>query len=271
MVKRVNLNAGQRLQRNRVRSRGVGTQNAVVESHCVFDINAGSPGGTAAGAIWKVINLDPFGAGQSVVAAIAGSYEFFRIRSASVSWTPNGGSTILGSVECAFIDNPETQLSANSVSGGTLGILYSLIRNAQGHAVWSNAYEAQKTWNQNRVHSRPWYSCNLSGNQTLDYDRSVPTTFALVGGTATTVTSVAELMVHVTYEFNSLGNTLASTLMGGLGAADVVPRLLWSGDAESEFPPEVELVSRQLGSQRYLLKAADQPKPLDTSCNCGRG
>lgn len=250
MYSRLQPNTNRRV-RNRVRARGVGTQNCIVSSHAVYDINLG-----ASDTSYFFFRLNAFDANchQAVCASLAANYEFYRIRSLSVEYIPTGGTNEVGRTQCAFIENSELMLRF-AITGDVDRSL--MLSSAERVETFSNAFPAVKTFNNSRVKSRSWFHTNVSVTADANsYDRSIATMFvARVNSQPNT--NVGSFVFHVTYEFSGLGASGAETLL--LSRADGGYRLFYPGDA-THMPPVVTLATT-LGDTVYDM-CVPKPPPL---------
>lgn len=222
-------NGGRKL--TRTRTRGIGTQTAVVSGTFTNPI-----GTTDANGILYVANaITPANASinSNPVYTIGQAYEFFRVRSVEVEFVPTGGTAYNGQLLWGFVDNPE--LMATIATGNTQSIS-NILQNTGNASTVSLSYGSKKRFaGTQRVVSRRWYSMNyLSAGSTADFDRTVPTMFVMRAETGIAAKAVSGLIVYrITYEFNSLGNSGAYTF------ASVGDRHATQDDPLPEDPPLV--------------------------------
>lgn len=227
----------------RTKSKGVGSQTCVVKSSRTVPVGTANAGGI----LYIGTPLDPKNTSvvTSPVASISSAYEFYRIRSCTVEYVPGGGFTANGNFQWCFVNNPELMLAA---VGGTDSQKSDIITNEQNVSMGSVAAPASKTYQNNRIKSRTWYSVNAGLSGTIDdYDRSVATVFAMRAAHANGATSIpGSLTFHITYEFAGLGTTGNNTLLA-LGG----PRFAY--DATAGWPTDVVLYDRSLGDRTYTI------------------
>lgn len=235
---------------NRTRMQGAGTNVATVYSSKINGL-----GVTDSGGYYRTcITLDPLNgsAAPASVNGLAGAYEYYRIKSAEVTYMGTGGMTALGDVSVAFVSNPE--LIYNAATGGT-GTFDSILYNEQAVEVWSMADSHTKRMNSNRQVGRQWYSCNYAlSTNTLDIDRTIPAAFIARFNTGVASTAVkGYLQFKIVYEFRGLGNSLGMTLTAQ-AMHERIPYL-----KEEDFPTEVTLYRRSGEEKTYILPVVEPP------------
>jgi len=207
------------IRRTKVKTRasGVGTQQCVVRCSGVLGLPT-----LVAGVGFQGVTIDPLNLNHTPVgvAAIAGAYEFFRVRSMVATYVPTNGYTQAGFMRWCYLDNPELM---PSYLAGSSTVKTTIIDNAQNMSLIPLSNMSSKTWSANRVHSRRWYSINGGLSGISDYDRSVPTFFACKIEGPATAAGYGVLRFDITYEFNSLGAAAGNTLLAGVETGGVVP------------------------------------------------
>lgn len=238
----------------RMRSSGIGTDRAVVKSSFVEIVTVG-----AGGTFHYVMTPSNYSVASSSVRAIAGAYEFFKIRSLSVEYVPINGSTAPGGITWAFVDNPETMRIITQ--GLNKPEQRGVINSTQGVESYSLAYPTTKTFNSNRIKSREWYGCNVTPNNTVDdLDRSIPCMLVgVVDKALFDVEIIGNFVFHITFEFRGLGSSANTTLRSVAETmAGVAPRVQYP--YPPPFPDSLTMVSFD-GKAEYVLKPTPEPTP----------
>lgn len=253
----------QQKRNNMTRAKGVGSNTAVVTSRRGIDLSPADGNGV----LYGFQSLDPLNASAMTapVVAIAGAYEYYRIRSATVKLISIGGNQAPGWVTSAYIDNPELMTAYINGSGLVRSTIVTNEQNSMSQAIVSSG---QHTHQNNRVVSRQWYSCNALGVATsADFDRSVQSLFAYrVGGVAPSVSPPVRLEFIVTFEFKGLGTTASYTLQRhdyskALGVSDPwALQVPYAPEQPGNWPSEVKLVSRDAPPQVYVMTSTE-PEP----------
>lgn len=239
--------------RNKTRTTGVGTNTCITTSRISKTV-----GTTASdGVVSFNIPMDPFNpqVAPAVVNSIAGCYEFYRIVSAAVDIVPTGGYTTAGSIQHAFLCNPETMVGASS---GADVVRYNLLLNEQGSDHQPLNVKTTKTMQAGRLTSRRWYSCNYSGSVTVpEWDRTMAAThcYRLVGPVSTAINAL--ITYRITYEFKSLGFTSNFTLSQSVNNLPVFPY----NTLDDGYPGAIILSKRDASTQEYVRKPEPKPVP----------
>lgn len=247
-------NRGKSVTGGRTKMRGAGTNDAVVYSSKINGLGATDSGGY----LRSTFTLDPLnGAVASAsVNGLAGAYEYYRIRSAEVTFQGTGGFTALGDVTVCYVSNPE--LIYNAATGGS-GTFDSILYNEQGVEVWCLSDSHTKRMNTSRQVGRQWYSCNYAlSTNTLDIDRTIPAAFMARFNTGIAGAGVKGILqFRITYEFRGLGNSLGMTL----AAQALSQRIPYTRD--EDFPTELELYKRTGETKQYQLVVSKPPPPSE--------
>lgn len=240
---------------NTMSARGVGSPVAVVHCRRLNETPTMS-----SGQAWFTEALDPFNpvVYTPAVNGLAGAYEFYRIRSASVTLVPSGGTLNSGSLRCCFLINPEIITSAFS---SNTSFKSTALYNEQGCTILPFSVGGVKRLDINRVHSRKWYSCNFTTPHSNPevVDRSTQCVFhgefiKPDAGTNTNCTLIFDTVI----EFSGLGRSSALTLVKAVGVY-TVPYIPEQGEDSEDFPKEVALVTRT--GKRSLYIKPTEPKP----------
>lgn len=213
----------------------------------------------AAGLSCSAIAVDPFGTVVTTpsVNSIAGGYEFYRVRSLSVTIIPVAGYTAAGTVAVAFVNNPETMVS--NIANDS-GYRYNVLQSQDGAMIFPASSGGTKVYRSDRIRTRPWYQCNYSVTSTIDdFDRSVHS--QLLVGYLTTPSTAApfQYVINVTFEFSGLGRSATTTFMS---IADMV-RYPFGEEDNVEYPTSVELYRRNGGTRLYVPKPPPKPPSVD--------
>lgn len=232
-----------------MKTTGVGTNHCTVVSHRIDQLGSTDLGGLNSGFTF----IDPFNSScfANTVNGIAGSYEFYRIKSMSIELIPTSGTLSKGSIRCAFINNAELMLKFGSLTPANRLIA---ITGQQGANMYSWALGGVHKYNPSRITTRKWYATNLGlGSTTDEIDRSEETMWAWYNTGESSVAVGLSAVFHITVEFAGLGTSGTNTFLSSM--ADTVPVIpYYSGD----LPPKIILNSRK-GSQAYVMEVT---KPL---------
>ena len=240
---------------NITRAKGVGSPTAVVHCRRLNETPT-----LVSGQKWYTMPMDPFNPTvyTPAVNGLAGAYEFYRIRSATVTLVPSGGSLNVGSLRCCFVNNPEMM---NSALNGTTTVKSSVLYNEQGCTIIPFSTGGVKKLDTSRVQARRWYSTNFLTSYIDDenLDRTLQTTFhgefiRPDGGANTNCTLIYDVVI----EFSGLGRSSVLTMYKSIGTY-VVPFVPAQGEDDDDFPTEVELITRS-GKRSLYIKPAP-PKP----------
>lgn len=236
--------AGARTGRSRVSSQGVGQQHCVVKSSRTVDLGSTDSTGAAS----SFLSCDPFNIywAHPCVTQIAGSYEYYRVRSCSVEFNPTSGSAAAGALVWAFIDNPEI---ATAFQGAAYNTRVTILGSADGVESIAIGYPAMKTYRNNRVQSRQWFQCNDIASGVSDYDRSVWSSFVWYAKAAATA-PLGRFTMNCVYEFSGLGNAALYTLRR-LSLADGDSVVQYPYGDTGAYPESITLKCRELGEQEY--------------------
>lgn len=228
---------------------GAGSNFCTVHSSTTSTVGTAN----ASGKIFGLVSLDPFsiGATTSAVNAIAGAYEFYRIKSASVEIVGTGGSTMVGEIVHGFICNPEIMYA----SGLSNSNLENAVYNEQGTECRSLFAGGIKRMSLNRVVARRWFSCNYTlASGIADFDRSIEACHAYVtSGTTPSAQVAARLVYRIVYEFAGLGRTSALSIMQASST-----RFPYQSP-DGSFPLDVTLSTRDGTTQDYVRKVKPPP------------
>lgn len=239
---------------------GAGSNHVVTKTSRLFQ-----PGVTD-GAGWRIIwfPIEPYNnfITTPAVAGVADSYEFYRIKHASVEVIPSGGSLAVGTVMHGFVNNSEIISKFGAFAAITQA---DIITDEQGTSICSWAFGGTKTYQQDRIASRRWFQNNYS-RAVLDItetDRCVQTLYvALIRGPADSSVPIT-FNFNVTFEMAGLGRVASTTYLANRSFADY-PRLPFN-TMEEGWPNKVVLASRQ-GDKVYAIDKPDPPsKPLLSS------
>lgn len=233
----------------RTKSRGVGSQQCVVTSRKTFDIGNSDASGVISGAI----SLDPLTYYvTSAVRGIAGSYEFYRIRSAKLTVIGVAGSTAVGSTTTAFVCSPELQLAAFSGSASTRS---SIVYSEQSNMTHPHNATTIHTMS-NRTMGRRWFSTNYGiATNVDDFDRTIGAMLVYYGTQTVSSAALIRFQLEVSYELRGLAAASAFTLMRGVEKSGTDEPLVVPIFADiSEWPGEV-ILKRREGEQKYILPA----------------
>lgn len=220
MANNKNSNSGMRNQRTR--TRGVGSNTAVVTSMKVCDVGAADTTGVKYG----FYTMDPLNTSivTAPVAAIAGAYEFYRIRNIEVLAIPTGGSQYSGSLQHAFIDNSEIMNVFPVMSDAQRSLV---ITNEEGSETVTLQAPSRKRYNNSRIVARQWFQTNTALSTALgpaDFDRTIATMYVFATrGTPGSIAVSLRLQFNITYEFRGLGQTGTYTNLALAGDVFRVP------------------------------------------------
>lgn len=233
---------------------GAGSNHVVTKTSRLFQ-----PGVTD-GAGWRLVwfPVEPYNSyiTTPAVAGVANSYEFYRVKHASVEVIPSGGSLAVGTVMHGFINNSEIITNFPAYSDIAKA---DIITDEQATSICSWAFGGTKTYQQDRIASRRWYQNNYN-RSTLDItetDRCVQTLYvALIRGPVSSNVAIT-LNFNVTFEMAGLGRVASTTFLANRSFADY-PRLLFNYNTEEGWPNKVVLASRQ-GDKVYAIDKPDPP------------
>lgn len=209
----------------------------------------------AAGLSCSAIAVDPFGTAITTpsVNNIAGGYEFYRVRSLSVTIVPVGGFTSPGTVAVAFVNNPEIMVYNLSQDAASR---YSTLQSQDGAVLFPVSSGGTKVYRSTRVRSRPWFQCNYAVTSTIDdFDRSVHSQLLLGYLTTPSTAAPFQYVVNVTFEFSGLGRSSTTTFMSITDMA----RYPFGEEDDVEYPTSVELYRRNGGTRLYVPKPPPKP------------
>jgi len=227
----------------RTRVTGMGQARCVVTSSYIQSMGALNSSGLTQG----YLSLQPNQySAPSTVVSIAAAYEFYRVRSCSVEFCPTLGSTQPGSVATAFVGSPQLQLAFATDGPGTRD---SIIANTQNSKFYGANMSYIHTWQSNRVGGRVWYE---TGTSTRDEYADQSQFMFCWQGRGPDGDVLGSFLIRTTYEFSSLGSSIAASAPTlALAVSSGADPLIVPYDLREGGPKKVILTSPGLASIEY--------------------
>jgi len=200
--------------------------------------------------------IEPFNGAvvPNSVSAIAGGYEYYRIKHCSVEVIPSGGSLYVGTVQLAFVNSSEL---IHNYAGLSNADKDTLLTNQQGSSIMSTAVGGKKVYDPSRITGRKWYAMDYNTSSSADQvDRTVESMLITRASTTEPAGGFPKhrYIMHVSFEFTGLAVSDVYTLASLNGG----PVLNYDGD----LPDKLWVRNRQEKREYEVIKPPPEPKPL---------